>query len=107
MSKLDLSPFLFRFSFDWIAGNVADDFHSVEVVGLLDGFELDLEVSGSGVLVVNYSNGNIEQWIWIKDPIRELYDVIVLPGIRRSRLVGLKTDDIPTVVWQILKELQR
>ena len=33
------------------------------------------------------------------EPIRKLYDVLVMPGVKRPRLVGFKTDEIRTVVW--------
>ncbi len=33
------------------------------------------------------------------EPIRELYDVLVLPGVKRPRLVGFKTDEIRNIVW--------
>ena len=52
-----------------------------------------------GLLVIDLKNGDIVHWMWMEDPIRELYDVLVLPGVQRPRLVGFKSDEIRTVVW--------
>ena len=52
-----------------------------------------------GLLVINLNSGDVVQWMQMTDPIRELYDVLVLPGVRRPRLVGFKTDEIRTTVW--------
>ena len=52
-----------------------------------------------GLLIVDLNNGDIVQWMRMEDPIRELYDVMVLPGVQRPRLVGFKTDEIRTIVW--------
>ncbi len=52
-----------------------------------------------GLLVIDLNNGDIVQWMRMEDPIRELYDVMILPGVQRPKLVGFKTDEIRTVVW--------
>jgi uncharacterized protein (TIGR03032 family) len=52
-----------------------------------------------GLLVIDLKNGDIVQWLRAEDPIRELYDVLILPGVFRPRLVGFKSDEIRTVVW--------
>lgn len=52
-----------------------------------------------GLLVINIDNGDIEQWLRMEEPIRELYDVLVLAGVKRPRLVGFKTDEIRNIVW--------
>ena len=52
-----------------------------------------------GLLIIDLRNGDIVQWMRMEDPIKELYDVMVLPGVQRPRLVGFKSDEIRTVVW--------
>jgi hypothetical protein len=50
-------------------------------------------------LVIELSTGDVVEWLRMEEPIRELYDVLALPGVRRPRLVGFKTDEIRTRVW--------
>ena len=52
-----------------------------------------------GLLIIDLKSGDIVEWMRFEDPIRELYDVIVLPDVKRPRLVGFKSDEIRTVVW--------
>ncbi|MHB8953756.1 MAG: TIGR03032 family protein [Pirellulaceae bacterium] len=52
-----------------------------------------------GLLVIDLRSGDAIEWLRLEDPVRELYDVLVLPGVRRPRLVGFKTDEIRTRVW--------
>lgn len=52
-----------------------------------------------GVLVIDLDSGDIVHWLQMQEPIRELYDILVLPGVGRPRLVGFKTDEIRTIVW--------
>ena len=52
-----------------------------------------------GLLVIDLDSGDVVQWMRMDEPIRELYDVLVLPGVQRPRLVGFKTDEIRNTVW--------
>ena len=47
-----------------------------------------------GLYVVRLSTGDIEHWLEFGEPIRELYDVVALPGSRRPKALGFKTDEI-------------
>ena len=47
-----------------------------------------------GVFVVRLSTGDVEHWFEFAEPIHELYDVAVLPGCRRPKALGFKTDEI-------------
>jgi len=63
-----------------------------------------------GLLVIDLRSGDAIEWLRLEDPVRELYDVLVLPGVRRPRLVGFKTDEIRTRVWadpEALRKLSR
>jgi hypothetical protein len=52
-----------------------------------------------GLLIIDLETGDIVHWLYLQEPVRELYDVMVLPGVKRPRLVGFKTDEIRTRVW--------
>ena len=52
-----------------------------------------------GLLVIELKSGDVIEWLRLEEPVRELYDVLALPGVRRPRLVGFKTDEIRTRVW--------
>jgi len=52
-----------------------------------------------GLLVIDLHKGDCVEWLRIEEPVRELYDVLALRGVRRPRLVGFKTDEIRTRVW--------
>jgi uncharacterized protein (TIGR03032 family) len=45
------------------------------------------------VYIVNLSTGDVEHMLEI-DGIGEIYDVAVLPGVRRPKVLGFKTDEI-------------
>lgn len=47
-----------------------------------------------GVFVVNLDTGDIEQWVEMADPVHELYDVAVLPGAVRPKMLGFQTDTV-------------
>ncbi len=60
-----------------------------------------------GLVVIELSSGDVVQWLRLEEPVRELYDVLALPGVRRPRLVGFKTDEIRTRVWAEPEALRR
>lgn len=47
-----------------------------------------------GVFIVRLSTGDVEHWLEFGEPIHELYDVATLPGVRRPKALGFKTDEI-------------
>jgi uncharacterized protein (TIGR03032 family) len=51
-----------------------------------------------GLMVINIQNGNIEHWCEFEGVVTELYDVQVLPGFRRSMLLGFRTDEIRRLI---------
>ena len=53
----------------------------------------------TGVMLVDYRTGEIEQWLLIEGPIVELYDVVVLPKTTRARSLSLKNDDLEKNIW--------
>ena len=52
-----------------------------------------------GLLIIDLRTGDAVEWLRLEDPVRELYDVLCLPGVRRPSLIGFKTDEIRTRVW--------
>jgi uncharacterized protein (TIGR03032 family) len=48
-----------------------------------------------GLAVVDLASGNIAHWLRIEGTaVRELYDVVTLPGVRRPAAIGFQTDEI-------------
>lgn len=64
------------------------------------GLALDAELdkrgakARTGLVVVDLNTGDLVHWLQLDERIRELYDVIALPGVRRARMLGFKTDEI-------------
>jgi uncharacterized protein (TIGR03032 family) len=50
------------------------------------------------LLVIDLKSGAILHWLKMEGIVHELYDVVVLPGIRRPQAVGLKTDEIRRIL---------
>ena len=73
-------------------------------VKAFEGLSLDekLEAKGAeamcGLAVVDLNTGNIAHWLEVEGIISELYDVKVLPGVRRPMSLGFKTDEISRFV---------
>lgn len=44
--------------------------------------------------MVNLETGTTDHWLRLEGIVRELYDVIALPNVRRPMLLGFKTDEI-------------
>ena len=51
-----------------------------------------------GLAVFDLESGEMVQWVRIEGVVRELYDVAVLPGIRRPAAIGFKTDEVKRVI---------
>ena len=47
-----------------------------------------------GLCVIDLRTGDLVHWLWLQGIVRELYDVVVLPGVRRPSALGFKTDEI-------------
>lgn len=72
--------------------------------GSFSGLQLDDELKKRdaepwcGVQVVNLKSGDIVQWIRLEGEVTELFDVSVLPGIRRPMSTGILSDDIHRII---------
>jgi hypothetical protein len=51
-----------------------------------------------GLLVIDLRSGDIVHWLRIEGVVEELYDVAVLPDIRRPMAVGFRTDEIRRIL---------
>lgn len=73
--------------------------------GLYSGLPLDdaLARAGTepklGVFVISLATGTITDWLLVEGPMYELFDVIVLPQVRRPAALGLLSDEIEQMVW--------
>lgn len=47
-----------------------------------------------GLQVIDLKSGDVVHWLRIEGVVRELYDVAILPGVRRPMALGFKTDEI-------------
>jgi len=47
-----------------------------------------------GLYVVDLRTGDAVHWLRLEGIVSELYDVVVLPGVRRPMALGFKTDEI-------------
>lgn len=51
-----------------------------------------------GPQVIDLKSGDVVHWLRIEGVVRELYDVSVLPGVRRPMALGFKTDEIRRMI---------
>lgn len=51
-----------------------------------------------GIIIVDLNSGDVTGWIRIEGLVRELYDVAILPKLRRPTLIGFKTEDVRYVI---------
>jgi len=49
-------------------------------------------------MVIDLKTGATVHWLKMEGILHELYDVVVLPGIRRPQAIGLKTDEIRRIL---------
>jgi uncharacterized protein (TIGR03032 family) len=52
----------------------------------------------SGLLVINLKSGDIVHWLRVEGMVEELYDVAVLPGVRRPMAIGFVSDEIRRMI---------
>ena len=51
-----------------------------------------------GLCVIDLRNGDVVEWVRLGGTVRELYDVVALPGVVRPMAFGFKTDEIQRVL---------
>lgn len=51
-----------------------------------------------GIAIVNLNSGDLVHWLRLDGIVAELYDVVVLPNVRRPMALGFKTDEIQRII---------
>src|SRR6516164_5909875 len=51
-----------------------------------------------GLQVIDVRSGDVAHWLRIEGMVRKLYDVVVLPGVRRPMALGFKSDEIQRLI---------
>jgi uncharacterized protein (TIGR03032 family) len=68
--------------------------------GSFSGLQLDAELMKRdadpwcGIQIVDLRSGDIVHWIRLEGPVTELFDVCLLPGVRRPSATAHSSDDI-------------
>ena len=52
----------------------------------------------TALFVIDVRSGDVVHWLEIRGIVEELYDVAVLPGVRRPMALGFKTDEVRRVL---------
>ncbi len=47
-----------------------------------------------GLIVIDLDTGDIVHWLRLEGAVRELYDVVALPGVQRPKALGFQTEEI-------------
>jgi uncharacterized protein (TIGR03032 family) len=69
-----------------------------------NGLPLDARLAGAGadprcaLQVIDLKSGDIVHWLRIEGVVQELYDVSVLPGVRRPMAIGFVSDEIRRIL---------
>ena len=72
--------------------------------GTFQGLALDeqLKTRGAearcGLMVIDLKTGDAPHWLRLEGVVKELYDVAVLPGVKRPAAIGFKSDEIRRVL---------
>lgn len=71
---------------------------------LYSGLELDARLAAAGedaclgLFAIDLRSGEIAAWLTIDGPVRELFEVIALPGVRRPQAIGLVNQEIAETI---------
>lgn len=72
--------------------------------GTFSGLELDENLAKykiearCGIYVIDLKSGDVVHWLRIEGIVEELYDVAVLPGVKRPMAIGFMSDEIRRVI---------
>ena len=72
--------------------------------GTFQGLQLDAELKKRdadpwcGVQILETRTGDVVQWIRLEGPVSELFDVTVIPSVRKPTATGFLTDDIHSMI---------
>ncbi|MEB3343168.1 TIGR03032 family protein [Okeania sp.] len=51
-----------------------------------------------GLMIIDINTGNIVEWLRLEGVVTELYDVQILPGVKRPMALGFQTDEISRIL---------
>ena len=51
-----------------------------------------------GLAIVNLKTGDLEHWLRLEGMVTELFDAVVLPGVRAPAMIGFRNDEIRRVL---------
>ena len=74
--------------------------HDGKLWVLNSGLELEANLASrdaearSGLIVIDLKSGDVVPWLRLEGVIDKLYDIAILPGVRRPMALGFKTDKI-------------
>ena len=51
-----------------------------------------------GLHIIDLATGDTIAWVRLEGAVRELYDVVFIPGVRFPAAIGLKTDEIARLI---------
>lgn len=54
--------------------------------------------SQCGLMVIDLSSGQVEQWLRFETVVEELFDVVLLPGVRQPQLIGFQSEEIERLI---------
>jgi len=52
-----------------------------------------------GFFVIDLRSGELVHWLLVEGPVRELFDVCALPGVRRPAAIGLVGGEVRSDLW--------
>jgi uncharacterized protein (TIGR03032 family) len=55
-------------------------------------------VARCGILVIDTETGDTVEWVRIEGVVRELFDVVALPGVKNPSAIGLISDEVRRVI---------
>ena len=88
------------FQGNWAVIGLSDRRRDKAFEGLPLGDELEKHGAESrcGLQIVDINTGEAPHWMRIEGVVKELYDVVVLPGAIRPMAIGFKTDEIRRMI---------
>jgi uncharacterized protein (TIGR03032 family) len=78
--------------------SLARDNRTFSGLPLDDALEARATDARCGLAVVDLERGDMTDWVRIEGVVRELYDVAVLPNVRRPSLIGFKGDEVKFLI---------
>jgi uncharacterized protein (TIGR03032 family) len=88
------------FAGDYAVVGLSEPRHEKTFGGLALGEELLAKgvAPWCGLCVIDTRNGDVVEWVRLGGTVRELYDVVVLPGVVRPMAFGFKSDEIQRIL---------